>query len=210
MFLTEIEEGQSLTISVLQGEERAEFDSVAVMQIEEGLLIESIRHNNQLVNFKHKNVNISLTVNLNPLPVRFDDVNVDAVKYKGNIYHLVKAKLRGEEVNRRGGFRVFIGETGYVQINGQGEEKTITVKDVSISGFSIVSSEELQVGGGTIKLTYVDDEQKILLRGVVVRQEELPNSKILYGCELLHTPSSFGKYLNKKQMDKKSKSAEQE
>lgn len=202
MVLADVKCGQSVSIEVIQDEAKASFQSHAILSLEEGLLIEAVRHNSQMVNFK-KDVYIIFHVNMDPLPVQFEDVTINAVKYKGETYHMVCTRSEGIEVNRRRCFRVFIGIEGEVQLNTQGENIPIIVKDVSATGFSIVSEKDLSVSEGTMKLVYMDNDMRITLRGVVARTDELENGKFLYACELINMPSNFGGYLTKKQISKR-------
>lgn len=202
MLITELERETSVTIDIMQGTDKLTFETKVVAPISNGVLIESLKHGDRVLNVSFKGLVILLTANLEPLPIRFSEVQLETVQYKGEIYHLAKAKREGVEVNRRENFRVYIGEDGMAQINEHKKGREVLVKDVSISGFAIVAKDDLEADDAKVRLSYKDKESRIILQGQVVRKELIDESKILYGCKLEKTPDGLAKYLNQKQTEK--------
>lgn len=204
MLVSEIESNKSVTIEVIQQSNKITFESKSVEVLDNALLIESIKHNNQVVNMKGDNISISVTVNIEPLPVKFSDVDIDTVLYHDEVFHLVKSQFPGKQVNRRENYRVYIGIDGCAQIDGQDMNQDVIVKDVSIGGFAFITDVDIDVEGATVHLYYMDDGTKIVLNGQIVRKEQMDEKRYLYGCELLNVPNGLGKYLNDKQVKKAS------
>lgn len=204
MLVSEIESNKSVTIEVIQQSNKITFESKSVEVLDNALLIESIKHNNQVVNMKGDNISISVTVNIEPLPVKFCDVDIDTVLYHDEVFHLVKSQFPGKQVNRRENYRVYIGIDGCAQIDGQDVNQDVIVKDVSIGGFALITDVDIDVEGATVHLYYMDDGTKIVLNGQIVRKEQMDENRYLYGCELLNVPNGLGKYLNDKQVKKAS------
>lgn len=202
MLVSEIESDKTVTIEVIQKSNKITFESKSVQVLDDALLIESVKHDNQVVNMKSDNISISVTVNVEPLPVQFSDVDIDTVLYHDEVYHLVKSQFHGKQVNRRENYRVYIGVDGSAQIEGYDANQDVIVKDVSIGGFALITDVDIDAEGATVRLYYLDEGTKIVLNGKIVRKEQMEKNRYLYGCELLNVPNGLGKYLNDKQVKK--------
>lgn len=202
MLITELEGDTAVVIDIVQGKDKLTFETKVVSAISNGVLLESLKYKDRVLNVSFKGLVIFLTANLEPLPFRFSEVQLETVQYKGEIYHLAKTVHEGKPVNRRENFRVYIGEDGMAQINEHKKDREVLVKDVSISGFAIVAKDDLEADDAKVRLTYSDKDSRIILHGNVVRKEIIDESKILYGCKLEETPQGLAKYLNQKQTDK--------
>lgn len=202
MLITELERETSVTIDIMQGTDKLTFETKVFSAISNGVLLESLKYGNRVLNVSFKGLVIFMTANLEPLPVQFAQIELETVQYKGEVYHLARATQEGQVVNRRENFRVYIGEDGMAQIDEHEKDREVLVKDVSISGFAIVAKDDLEADDAKVRLSYKDKESRIILQGQVVRKELIDESKILYGCKLEKTPDGLARYLNQKQTEK--------
>ena len=197
MKINEVGMGKDVIIEVSKGTNILQFESKSMEIVQDDLLIECVRYNNKVVNLASKNVVVSVTVDENPLPVKFSDVDMSVVKKDGELYHRVRTAKDGREVNRRESFRVFIGEPGLAQINENTKTRDVLVKDISTTGFAIVSDDDLDINTN-IRLSFIDKGTQIILQGCVVRKE-YRNNRVIYGCKLVKAPKGLGNYLARKQ-----------
>lgn len=80
MKINEVGMGKDVIIEVSKGTNILKFESKSMEIVQDDLLIECIRYNNKVVNLSSKNVVVSVTVDENPLPVKFSDVDMSVVK----------------------------------------------------------------------------------------------------------------------------------
>lgn len=201
--LSEIEANKQVVIDIMQGQTKLSLDSRTVMTLDDTLLIECVKHDGKTVNMTNRgNLLISITITAEPLPIKFNGVEIDLIKYEGEVYHRVRATKVGIEVNRRDNFRVFIGASGKVRVNDSNDEIDIIVKDLSMNGFAFVSSTNIEDERAKVTIKYDEKGSPITLHGKIVRKCEIEPRKILYGCRLTKVPEGLNRYLSKKQVKK--------
>ncbi len=132
-------------------------------------------------------------------------VTLPLVKVKGNTYYQVALEGEAKPYNRRGSFRVYIGETMTItafQSNGP-QPFNVLVRDISETGFGFVSKEEYEVAR-TIRLTIPLTERKSLaLSATVIRREYNDEKKTYnYGCKFVEQNSYLSGYLMAKQRER--------
>lgn len=194
------DEQMNVIITVSRGTDVLTFASKTVELVEDKMLIEAVRHNEKVLSFNSKGVVVSAQIDSDPLPVKFIDIVIDTIRYKDEIYHRINTNKKGIEVNRRDNFRVFIGEEGVAQMDEHKSGRDVLVKDVSLTGFSIITRDDLDVIGAQIRLSYRDNNSTIVLSGEVVRKAGLEDGRFLYGCKITKEPIGLSSYLNRKQI----------
>lgn len=122
--------------------------------------------------------------------------------------YCINCEEEGERVNRRETYRVFVGEDTIVKhTNDKGEEKTFKamIGDISISGMSIISSYEMNVGD-SIETLYKSETYRVMLQGIIVRTAETnkKNSK-LYGIKFNERTEVLGKAIMRRQLENRNK-----
>lgn len=199
MRLNEVKPGTPVKIEIIQGKKKLEFDSQAVNVVNNNLLIDCIRYQNAVLNLNAKNVQINLIAFMLPLPIQFTNVKIELFHQGEKMYHCVAAPYQGRKMNRRNSFRVFIGESGIIQVGENKRTQDILVKDISETGFAIMSERDLNADNANVRLEYKDKGTTIILQGKVVRKEKVLKNNFLYGCRLEKNPKGLGSYLAKKQ-----------
>lgn len=131
---------------------------------------------------------------------------MECIRYKKQIYYAAKGDLNGKGYNRRGEYRLFIGENVNVRIGDMIKERFVVLKDISNSGFAFVYEGEISDAIGmfvTIKyLARIEGKAyELTLAGRVVREMAVTDTKKLYGCALLKRNKMIGQYINQRQME---------
>ncbi len=82
----------------------------------------------------------------------------------------------------------------------------VILRDISVSGFAVVcpSDVELELNQviHVVHMDYLEEANEnhtYHLYGLVVRKEELPNGRIVYGCRLNSPVMGLGNYISTKQ-----------
>ena len=126
-------------------------------------------------------------------------VKMKTVRYENKIYHSAELIGDADTINRRGAYRVYIGERMKITtFTSEGPKPVeVLIKDISETGFAFLSPENFDVGR-TVRLN-LDLEKGILkLSAQLVRIQTLENRQdILYGCQFSEHNSLLGAYLMK-------------
>lgn len=118
--------------------------------------------------------------------------------------YVLQVKNDGIRHNRRECFRVGVSMNGRMKVMGRGE-KTVMIRDVSLSGFSITDRKKdlnLQTGN-EVSLHFEDLGHILNLTGTVVRIEEHEDMTI-YGFVINNLCKDLPSYVNTKQRQRKS------
>ncbi len=133
------------------------------------------------------------------------NVKVKAVRYEKNVYHSVELIAEAEILNRRGAYRVFIGENMLLTSFTANGPKTYNVllKDVSETGMAFYSKEEFDVGR-TVRLhLVVSSAHELQLSSQIIRIQNFEDRQDhLYGCKFLERNDRLITYLMKLQQDR--------
>lgn len=133
------------------------------------------------------------------------NVKVKAVRYEKNVYHSVELVAEAEVLNRRGAYRVFIGENMLLTAFTANGPKTYNVllKDVSETGMSFYTKEEFDVGR-TVRLHLaLSNAHELQLSSQIIRVqnfEDRPDH--LYGCKFLERNDRLITFLMRLQQDR--------
>lgn len=133
------------------------------------------------------------------------NVKIKAVRFEKNIYHSAELVADAEVLNRRGAYRVFIGENMLLTAFTANGPKTYNVllKDVSETGMAFYSKEEFDVGR-TVRLHLaLNKSHELQLSSQIIRIqdfEERPDK--LYGCKFLERNDRLIGYLMRLQQDR--------
>ncbi len=116
------------------------------------------------------------------------NIKLKAVRYEKNIYHSAELIAEAELLNRRGAYRVYIGEKMSLTAFSSTGPKTYSVnlKDISETGMAFFSQEEFDVGR-TIRINFsVKKGMELPLSAQIIRIQEFENRKDkLYGCKFI-------------------------
>lgn len=197
---TDIEPGSRLLLVISSGANSLEMGATLARHLKENIALITLDNTTgRVLNFNNVNVNI---IYANPEGIPYIWMNATIVHYQGQYLLQVKPD-GGRRHNRRSCFRVGISHTGRMRISGHGEID-VTVRDVSISGFSITDRrKELNLEKGThASLRFDDLGHELRLEGNLVRIEE-QEDYIVYGFVITKSCKDLSSYVNFKQRKKR-------
>lgn len=207
MKLQELQPDSKINITVTRGDTSATLSTTMVTAYGESILVEPFRHNGNIVSFDAPDLHIELVATKEgEIPYVWKNVRIDRVTYDNQTYQSISTGTIGVKLNRRGAFRVFIGDPGSVIDAKTKERHPVRIKDISSSGigFLIDKSADLNYELGTgLAVIFVDDDlnQDFELLTRVVRRVELEDSnQILYGCMYTKRYPKVDRYCATKQV----------
>ena len=150
--------------------------------------------------------------------LRFDNIDIDVIYYARNglpylwrrsriVYfkgrYILQVKGEGMRFNRRCTYRVGVSQAARL-ITSDGTEQATTVRDVSLTGFSITdnSSEVLFKEKDKARLVFEDLGHEIVLTGSVIRIERR-GTRTVYGFTLISSSRDLPSYIAFKERRKR-------
>ena len=182
--LSEIEEGSQITLQIYNSENNMQMGAVLKQHVKEGIALISLEYDT--------------TRRLN-----FDNVRIDMVNYRED--YAMQVFSEGNRHNRRGCFRVSVATTATLSATGKTPQQ-VTVRDISLSGFSITDRKK-ELGfqlGDKLSISFEDIGHFIDLKGRVVRIQE-EDDMIIYGMETYNLCKDLSSYISIKQRKKGNK-----
>lgn len=185
MMAYEMEEGHKISIVV----DKLDFNSQLSVIRDDYLLIDLIVVNSKIVNFPSKIKTDMLYYDNEGKLFLWEDINITPVMFKdGNKYHKIDMPANeGVKYNRRGNYRLYVGEDMKLDIRKGANRDTVTalIKDVSATGFAFVYKEDYDIGQ-KVTLHFDAGNGKIFdFPGKVVRKQYNENIKAsIYGCTI--------------------------
>lgn len=193
--LAEIEENTRIVFHIHHGEQQMDLGGVLKKHIQENIaMIELDYSGSQRLVFDNVTIDMELPQE-NGIPLIWRNVKI--VNHK--IAYVMQATVDGVRNNRRNSFRVSVGKQAWFSMAGR-QSQYVTVKDVSISGFSISDrKKELKLmKGNQLSLSFEDLGYRLELAGRVVRIEEREDM-IVYGMVITNICNDLSSYVNIKQ-----------
>ncbi|MCR5154649.1 MAG: PilZ domain-containing protein [Lachnospiraceae bacterium] len=188
MRFEDMEEAHSIELDVTTPQRKKLSIPTTIAKVQgDHILLEPIKVDNKVVGFPP-----SCTVNViyagDERAYIWKNSDVKLVKVGKNIYYSITSFLQGEPINRRGAYRVYIGEEMYLTTFTNDGPKSLTVilKDISESGFAFITKEAFDIGRAVrLSFTVGSREHELRLPATIVRRQEDENSiRVLYGCKL--------------------------
>lgn len=201
MKLVELEAGANIILQVQMKAQIMEFPSTVFGTDENGILAEPVRVDQKVVGFGGEGIRLSvILIRQDKPPFIWKNVRCVTVLAAGATRYQITAFNEGYEMNRRQAFRLFIGINGIVQVGINHKAVEVIVKDVSETGFSFVSTQDIDTSMNTpIRLVFMDLNRNYSLMGLLVRKVILGPNKVLYGCHLSVKNQELCRYINEKQ-----------
>lgn len=201
MRLVEVEAGANIILQVHMKGQSLDFPTVVSTTEKDHLLVEPVRIDGKIVGFSGDGVRLDLIyVRQDKPPFVWKNIRCTTIMSGGAAKYQVIAFSEGYEMNRREAFRLFLGINGIVQMGMNRKAMEVIVKDVSETGFSFVSTEDIeQVINMPVRLVFMDLNRNYSLMGIVVRKVVIAPNKILYGCHLTVKNRELSRYINEKQ-----------
>ena len=135
----------------------------------------------------------------------WSDVKIEKVTLKQEVYYKVTlSDTNAEHINRRGAYRLFIGKETLASVTFAEGARAVkmVLKDVSESGFAVVSTEELDMNKRVEVRLEVAEGKFMRLCGHVVRIQLVDENRkeYVYGCALGQPSEELARYVMKNQM----------
>ena len=208
MRVTEFEMTHSVELEILHDDKKTTFITSVEGIINNHVLLTPIHLDGKIVGFPPK-----YTVNLiypeDGHVFSWNDVRVKAARYHGNIYHYVELSGHAQVSNRRGAYRVYIGETRkiYHRINSDTKLYEVFLRDLSETGMCFLSKDNFEIGRSVhLQLKFAGGHE-LTLRAKILWRRENPNrnTTFLYGCKFTEKSKYLNSYLMNVQQAKQRK-----
>lgn len=203
MHITEIPVNSPVVITASIGNNSLNFNSKMVDINENNILIEIIRNEEgQPISLASDKINVDLSYFVDPEkpPFVWHNVKANYVRKNNTPYQQIVQTADAKRENRRGAFRLFVGETAFVSMVDKQSALQVILKDISTTGFGFIYQEELELNK-FCRISCTIDNQKIVLSGNIVRKQVADNGNIIYGCRLEHFSKELEKFINTKQRE---------
>ncbi len=187
MTAADLELEHSVELEVMMNGKKTTLLSAVELVLNQTVLLTPIQVNEKLVGFP-PNCTVNLLYIGENQVFCWKNVVVKAVKYEKNIYHSVELAGDAEILNRRGAYRVYIGEQMTLTAFSADGPKNyyVNLKDISETGMAFFSKEEFDVGR-TVRLTLsIKKGMELPLSSQIIRIQEFENRQDkLYGCKFV-------------------------
>lgn len=207
----ELEAGTEIDIEVEMQQNKWTFHSVIRQMVKGVALMEPLLNDGKILDLSGDGVAISVAVNLQEgeVPMQFRGCVAKNIKTKDGIWLALNCNNPGKRINRRNVFRVFVGEKGTVNLIGKSKSLSVTVRDMSIMGFSFVTNtSEWDNETSRVLLSFTGRYgEEMRMQGIVVRSEELDREMVVVGCKIGNCANNLADYVSFMQRDNLRKSA---
>ena len=208
MKLTDMELTHSVELEILHDGRKTTLLTSVEGMIGNSVLLTPIHLDGKIVGFP-----AYLTVNLlypeDGQLFCWSNVSVKAVRYRGQIYHSVELPGNAILLNRRGAYRVYIGETKFIYHRNHIDTKMyeIFLRDISETGMCYMSKDHFEVGRPVHLLLRLSSGHELSLRAKILWKRENPNrsTTFLYGCKFTEKSKFLNSYLMNIQQEQQRK-----
>lgn len=204
MTILDLEEQHPVTLVVTVGLKSKDLATTVEQVHSDYILLQPIFVDGRTVGFGDS-CTIDLLYLQEQVVYAWHSVSLPLVKIKGSTYYKVELEGEAKPYNRRGSFRVYIGETMAITVfqSSGPQAYNVLVRDISESGFGFVSKEEYEVGR-TIRLAIpLTDRKTLVLSATIVRREFFEDKGTYsYGCRFVEPNAYLSSYLMAKQRER--------
>ena len=199
--LAEVEDGSHLTLKIRALDNQMEIGATLKRHLEDNIIVIDLEYDStrRLV-FDHVLIDMEYAQE-DDLPIIWRNVKV--VNYRED--YAMQVFSEGNRHNRRGCFRVSVAAVATLSMTGKTPQQ-VTVRDISLSGFSITDrKKELGLNlGDKLAINFEDMGHYIDLKGKVVRIQE-EEDMVIYGLETYNLCRDLSSYISIKQRKKGNK-----
>lgn len=204
MTAAELEISHAVELEIMMNGKKTTLLSAIEQIIGTTVLLTPIHLNGKVVGFP-PDCNVNLLYIDEKHVYCWKSIKIKAVRYEKKIYHSVDLAGDAEILNRRGAYRVYIGETMLLTSFTANGPKTISVllKDISETGMAFYSKDEFDVGR-TVRLHLaIAQNRELQLSAQIIRTQEPDDRRgKLYGCKFVERNDRLIGYLMRLQQDK--------
>lgn len=206
MKLSELKKGQDVTIRCKFKDMLVDMKAVVADIRGEVVLLNLIRHENQIVDFSSPNVHlITIYEDGLDMPKAWTNCKIQRRTVDGKDYHALAAPKPSVRVNRRKVPRVVLDMPGTLKVTSRPMGIDITVHDLCVNGIGFQSPVKVEEQEHRhLQIVFTDDtidedeEMEIKVEARVVWKKELKNGGFYYGCRLTHMEENLGYYVAEK------------
>lgn len=210
MKIDELIPGMTITFYVDVHGKVFTFDSkiTEVYPLRQLVLAQAVQRNGKIVSFNGKDVIVDLIVNTGEeKPHLFKNIKVTTLKKNnGTFYYNLITDEDSKPYNRRESYRCYVDIPSDFRITLDRVPLTVTLRDVSINGFSFVCDKDydLQIDH-LVNINFKDyleetgEKFEFPLCGLISRIQKIKHNKILYGCRLNTPVPGLEAYIMKKE-----------
>ncbi len=207
MTAAELQLEHSVELEVLMNGKKTTLLTAVEQIIGQVVLLTSININGKVVGFPPNCVVNLLYIGENQV-FCWKNVKIKAVRYEKKVYHSAELVADAEILNRRGAYRVYIGEQMQLTaFSAQGPKNyPVHLKDLSETGMAFFSKEEFDVGR-TVRLHLIIRKgQELQLSAQIIRIQDFENrTDKLYGCKFVERYNHLVSYLMHLQQERQKK-----
>lgn len=202
MKLSELKSGDEITFEVLINSTPYEFKCTVLDDAGGNAIYTTpIRANNKVVSLASDSITINIILSRKDMmPVVWRRVSAVIDTHKKNTVYRVSCLTLGMEENRRSAFRLYLGLSAVAQIGTNRKAVDVILKDISESGFSIISKENLdEFEGNLARIVFSDEGKSFSVVGIIIRKFPYDDERFLYGCRLNQKTITLSRYINERQ-----------
>lgn len=209
MTVTEFEISHSIELEInLNGNKTTLLTSVEHI-LDDTVLLTPILMNGKIVGFPPP-ISVNLYYVDEGQVFLWSDVTVKAVKYQNKAYHSVTLENAPKVLNRRGAYRVFIGQKmNLVTFSPEGSNlHEVFIRDISETGMSFFSEEEFSKGRTVRLYLKIKGGEELSLSAQVVWKRQGTHrrkNQFLYGCKFIGRNRQLTSYLMTVQQERQKK-----
>lgn len=204
MTAAELQLEHSVELEIMMNGKKTTLLSAVEQIVGTTVLLTPIQLNGKVVGFPPSCVVNLLYIGENQV-FCWKNVKLKAVRYDKKIYHSAELAGDAEVLNRRGSYRVYIGQQmTLTAFSAQGPKNyPIHLKDISESGMAYFSKEEFDVGR-TVRLHLtIKKGMDLQLSAQIIRVQEFENRQDrLYGCKFIEKNNRLVGFLMHLQQEK--------
>jgi hypothetical protein len=201
MLLSEIRKDDILKVESRLNEETIVF-SLIVVNIKNGVVVTKLYKKGHIdIDLDDRRIQNNIFTTKDKKTVLWKNCTIRYYTEKGNPYYLLLSNGHATPyVNKRNCYRQFIGEVGTCKMK-DGSTFNATVKDMSVSGFSLILKDKINENFYE-SVSFYDDYMKsyITFTGIIVRWEKLNNNSFLYGGIYTNININIEKFITAKQL----------
>ena len=200
MRVYEIPPKSTITIRVMRREIYYEMDAYIAGIRGTKVYLRLLRYKGQIINFESKNVQITVFYVYNGVePLAWTGVNIRREQLGNTKYHVLICNKSSARVNRRGARRVSVFQPGMIGLKGRDKRLEITIVNVSLSGLSFVSDEDIEDSDFVPVFISFDlnEESSIQVTCGIMRRIPSDDGKHHFGATIPKPPENWAKYVNR-------------
>lgn len=224
MLIQDLEIGSTVTIHVTDGDRAVQLSSTTIdlNKVDHKICkdaaknygydafacIQAVKARNCIVNFTGDNITCSITALKNKKPYLWKQVEITKVKLSeyGTV-HLIMSNDDVKTFNRRGEFRLFLGQPGTCILGADHIAKSVFIKDISCSGIGMLFNKKdmdavdinMHVKVHFSEVNDSEVSESFELNAKIVQYLATGEDKVLVGCRIFGKNSALEKLIYQKQ-----------